>query len=184
MFRIACIAMTCLFLFACTAEEEQAPAADKPAAEKADKTSQAENTSESQETQADKEKKSADSLHDLMEGIKDDFKIVYKNVKEKDATKKADTLKAVARLKSSAEKAKTLLPHKVEDIADAEEQKKMKAAYVKEMGVMISSLDTLKSKVDADDWDGAMTVVKQMSAHKKESHETFQDDDEEHDHEH
>ncbi len=144
-----------------------------------EKTDGEKKTESTKEEKSDK-KKEGDSLHDLMESIGDDFKTAYKGIKAKDATKKADILKAIANLKKNAEASKKLVPHKVEKIKDADEKKKQTEDYKKQIGVLIENIDKLKKKVDADDWDGAMTLVKSMSSHKKKSHEKFEEEDEDH----
>lgn len=106
-------------------------------------------------------------LHDEMEGINQDFRLV--NRQYADPAQKASTLNFVADMQKHARKARTLAPPKADKMSGAD-QTKYVDAFHKDLDALIREIGALHQAITADKLEVAKAEIAKIAQLKDSSH--------------
>jgi soluble cytochrome b562 len=106
-------------------------------------------------------------LHDEMEGINQDFRLV--NRQYADPAQKVSTLNFVADMLKHAQKARTLSPPKADKLSGAD-QTKYVDTFHKDLDALIKEIGALQQAITADKLDVAKTEIAKIAQLKDSSH--------------
>ena len=106
-------------------------------------------------------------LHDEMEGINQDFRLV--NRQYADATQKTSTLNFVADMLKHAQKARTLTPPKADKMTDADQTKYIDTFH-SDLDALIKEIGALQQAITADKLDVAKSEIAKIGQLKDSSH--------------
>ena len=106
-------------------------------------------------------------LHDEMEGINQDFRLV--NRQYADPAQKASTLNFVVDMQKHAQKARTLIPPKADKMSGADQTKYIDAFH-NDLDTLIKEIGALQQAIAADKLDVAKTEIAKIAQLKDSSH--------------
>jgi soluble cytochrome b562 len=106
-------------------------------------------------------------LHDEMEGINQDFRLV--NRQYADPAQKASTLNFVADMQKHAQKARTFTPSKADKMSGADQANYIDAFH-KDLDALIKEIGALQQAITADKLDVAKAEITKIGQLKDSSH--------------